>query len=479
MNLVAADVSPLHFLMSCLILATVLSTSAESPAAWKPLFNGRNLDGWDTYLAPPADSKTPLGWNNDPRDVFTVVDADAASAIRVSGEIYGSVTTRESFTNFHIRVEFKWGEKRWPPRANVGRDTGILYCCVKEPNPNTGWMTSVECNIMEKGIGQWWSVNGAIIDVEGLNVTKEMEPEVPYQKEGPGEKLIVYKRGAPRIVADPSYGVTPSFDEEKPRGEWNTVEVLFWAGQCIHLLNGRVNLVATYPRFTEASRVVPLRSGKLQLQSEGAECYYRKVEVRSIDEVPTEYLDLIPRAQDDEAGFKPLFGKNAAEGWAQCGPGHFTFEDGVATGHGGMGLWWYTRQTVTNFVLRGEFLQDQAIADSGVFVRFPNPGNDPWVAVRQGQEMEIGDPNPEKPTWRTGSIYPLKASVSANTKPPGQWNEYEMVCIEHDYSIRMNGRLVTTWSDPNRRSQSGYIGLQNYNDGKTVQHRNLRIKELP
>jgi len=462
-----------------LILAFDSSHAADPQARWKPLFNGKDLFGWDTFLAPAPGSKTPLGWNNDPRRVFTVVETDGAPAIRVSGEIYGSITTREPFTNFHARVEFKWGEKRWPPRANVGRDSGILYCCVNEPNPHTGWMTSVECNIMEKGIGQWWSVNGAIIDVEGLHVGKEMEPSIPYKKEGAGEKIIVYRRGAPRLVADPSYGVTPAIDDEKPFGQWNTAEVIFWAGQCIHLLNGRVNLVATNPRYTESGRVIPLLSGKLQLQSEAAECYYRKVEIRSLAEIPAEFLELIPNAQDGEGGCQPLLGRNATDGWAQCGPGHFTVQNGVATGHGGMGLWWHTNQTYTNFVLRGEFLQEQPSADSGVYVRFPNPGPDPWIAVRQGHEMEIGDPNPEKPTWRTGSIYPFKASATANAKPIGQWNEYEIVCIGHDYSVRMNGRLVTTWSDPAQRSRAGYIGLQNYDDGKIVRHRNLRIKELP
>jgi hypothetical protein len=462
-----------------LISALSCAQAAGVQSPWKPLFSGKDLSSWDTFLAPAPGSKTPLGWNNDPRRVFTVVDTDGAAAIRVSGEIYGSITTREPFTNFHTRVEFKWGEKRWPPRANVGRDTGILYCCVNEPNPHSGWMTSVECNIMEKGIGQWWSVNGAMIDVEGQHITKEMEPSIPYQKEGAGEKLIVYKRGAPRLVADPSYGVTPGFDDEKPRGEWNTVEVIFWAGQCIHLLNGRVNLVATDPRYTEAGQMIPLRSGKIQLQSEGAECYYRKVEIRAIDEIPAEYLELIPSAASDEAGFKPLLGKSATDGWAQCGPGHFTLDNGVAAGHGGMGLWWHTNRTFTNFVLRGEFLQEQALADSGVFVRFPNPGNDPWTAVRQGHEMEIGDPNPDKPTWRTGSIYPFKASATANAKPLGQWNEYEIVCVGQDYSVRLNGRLVTTWSDASQRTRTGYIGLQNYDDGKVVRHRNLRIKELP
>jgi hypothetical protein len=130
-------------------------------------------------------------------------------------------------------------------------------------------------------------------------------------------------------------------------------------------------------------------------------------------------------------------------------------------------------------VLRGEFLQEQPIADSGVFVRFPNPGNDPWVAVKRGHEFEIGDPNPENPTWRTGSIYPFKAATKANTRTPGEWNQFEMVCIGHNYSVRINNEVVTTWTDAKERSISGFIGLQNYNDGKTVRFRELRIKELP
>jgi hypothetical protein len=54
-----------------------------------------------------------------------------------------------------------------------------------------------------------------------------------------------------------------------------------------------------------------------------------------------------------------------------------------------------------------------------------------------------------------------------------------MVCIGHDYSVRINDEVVTTWSDAKERTASGYIGLQNYNDNKTVRFRNLRIKELP
>jgi hypothetical protein len=443
---------------------------ACSATAWQDLFNGKDFTGWDKYLA------KPYGLNHDPKNVFTVVETDGAPAIRVSGEIYGAITTHQEFTNFHMRLEFKWGDKRWPPRENVGRDSGILYCCQGPHGAGSGaWMLSVENNIMEKGIGQWWSVADAIIDVEGEHITPQMEPLIPYKKEGKGEKNIVYKRGVPRITAQPHNGITPSFDDEKPRGEWNTVEVIYWADQCVHLLNGKVNMVLSNPRLVKDGKVTPLRSGKIQLQSEAAELFYRKIQVRHITELPAEHLPLIPRAQDDDAGFTSLFNG----GWQQCGPGSFTLENGIATAKGGMGLWWHTNQMFTNFVLRCEFRQEQEGADSGVFVRFPDPGNDPWGAVKRGHEIEIGEPNAKKPTWRTGAIYPFHAPTKANTKPPGQWNECEIVCVDDSYSVRINGELINTWTDETRRSRYGYIGLQNYDDGKTVHFRRMRVKALP
>jgi hypothetical protein len=181
----------------------------------------------------------------------------------------------------------------------------------------------------------------------------------------------------------------------------------------------------------------------------------------------------------DESGFLNLLSGEALKDWRQCGPGRFLVQNGVATGEGGMGLWWFAGRQFTNFVLRGEFVQEQEIADSGVFVRFPDPKTDPWIAVNQGHEMEIGDPNPQDPTWRTGSIYPLAASSKANTKPLGEWNQYEIVCRDQTYTVTINGEIITTWTDPKKRTRSGYIGLQNYNDDKTVRHRNLGIKDLP
>ena len=382
----------LALLMLGLAFGTQAAEEVVAPpkSEWRPLFNGRDLAGWDKHISVPEGAGEIVP-NHDPKGVFTVTNLNGQTVIHVSGEIYGAITSHDEFENFHARLEFKWGEKRWPPRATVGRDSGILYCAVGKPNSGTGWMTSIENNIMERGIGQWWSVNGAIIDVEGEWITPEMEPQIPYRKEGAGEKNIVYKKGARRITAAPANGITPGFEAEKPFGEWNSVEVVFWGGNCIHLLNGKVNMVLVNPRYEADARWRPLWHGKIQLQSEAAEVFYRKVEVRPLYELPAEFLSEIPSPVADEQGFIPLLTGEPLKAWKQCGPGKFILENGVATGEGGMGLWWHAGRAFTNFVLRGEFMQEQDIADSGVFVRFPDPGNDPWAAVHQGHEVESGE----------------------------------------------------------------------------------------
>lgn len=464
--------NPRLFLLLCIFVCAMAARGAE----WKVLFDGKSLEGWDKFLA------DGYGLNNDPKNVFSVSEVDGKGAIHVSGEIYGAVTTKDEFENFHLKLKFKWGQKKWPARANVGRDSGILYCCVGPHGAGSGaWMRSVECNIMERATGQWWSVAGAIVDVEGKLITPEMEPWVPYKKESAGERNIVYLRGTPLMTVDASKGITPPFDAEKYDGAWNDVEVYFWGGNCVHILNGRVNMILVNPRYEDSKtkKVDSLRRGKIQLQSEAAEVFYRDIQIREIDALPDEFLALIPSWTKREEDFEKLFAGGNGGKWKQAGPGKFELKDGVARASGGMGLWWFPGRQYTNFVMRGEFRQSGYGADSGIFVRFPDPKNDPWNAVKEGHEIEIGDPNPADPTWRTGSIYPFKASKLLNICPPAEWNDYEIICEDQNYSVWINGELVTTWTDPKGRSKAGYIGLQNYNDGMVVEHRNIRIKDLP
>jgi hypothetical protein len=197
------------------------------------------------------------------------------------------------------------------------------------------------------------------------------------------------------------------------------------------------------------------------------------------NQIPEHLQRLLPRPED-ETGFQPLFGRSATNGWKQCGPGGFTLTNGVATSHGGMGLWWVTNRTFTNFVVRGEWRFENRESDSGVFVRFSDPAQDPWNAVKTGHELELGDdPEGKEPTWRTGALYPFQPPTHVPTKPVGEWNSYEFIAIGQTYIVRINGETVTVWTDREQRAKAGYLGLQNYAEGKGTQHRRMRVRQLP
>ena len=261
------------------LLVFVVSFPADAQdGEWKSLFNGKDLSGWDTWLGRPAKDKEPVGLNNDPKKVYTVVEADGKPAIRISGEIFGALTSKDEFENYHVKLEFKWGEKKWPPREKAVRDSGLLYHCVGPHGAQgTFWMQSQECQIQEGDCGDYWSVAKAIVDVEAERKGKDL-----VFKKG-GDKFTVPSKGTSnRIIKSP--------DNEKPSGQWNTIEVLCHGGTAIHVVNGKVNMILTDSRREVAGKLVPLTKGKLQIQSEGAEVFYRNIAIRPISNVPPKYL---------------------------------------------------------------------------------------------------------------------------------------------------------------------------------------------
>jgi hypothetical protein len=249
---------------------------------WVSLFNGKDLDGWDTWLGKPYQGKEVIGLNKDPNKVYSVVEVDGKPAIRISGEIFGALTSKKDFQNYHLKLEFKWGEKRWPPREKAVRDSGLLYHCVgRHGAAGTFWMRSQECQIQEHDCGDYWSVDGAIVDVEGER--KDGKGPVIYKKGGMKYTVPSKESGGPRVVK--------SADYERPTGEWNTIELLCVGGTSVHVVNGKVNMVLTNSRQIVNKKEVPLVVGKIQLQSEGAEVFYRNIQVRPINKIPEKYLE--------------------------------------------------------------------------------------------------------------------------------------------------------------------------------------------
>ncbi len=238
----------------------------DGGAVQKPiqLFNGKNLDGFYSFL-------DENGKNNDPKGVFTVSDG----VLRISGEEFGCITTEKEYSDYHLVAEFRWGGATFPPRVDRARDSGILLHSVGEDGAYGGvWMFSIECQIIEGGTGDLLVV-GDQSEAYALTspVADEKQGNCNVYKKG-GKPATIYAGRINWYGRDPGWEDVINFrgkeDVEKPVGEWNRVECIVEGDKITIILNGVT--------VNECFDVRP-RKGKIQIQSEGAEILFRRIDL--------------------------------------------------------------------------------------------------------------------------------------------------------------------------------------------------------
>ena len=278
------------------LLATGSLMAAETD--WRPLFNGRDLSGWETFMTKPDPSWNvpglkrdavgkylePVGVNNDPLKVFTVETADGGPVIHVSGQGFGVMTTKESFGNFHLRVQVKWGEKKWGSKVNLPRDAGLLYFVHSAPGfDHETWPRSIEFQIQEHDMGDLYAL--------GAQITVNARPE-----KGPNGRTLYHydPKGAPTLFVQKlpiGNRCVRLEDAENPKGQWNTLDLICFNGDSIHVVNGKVVMRLHHAERLDRAVPAPLVSGQVSLQTEGAEVFYRDVEIQPITAIPAEYAE--------------------------------------------------------------------------------------------------------------------------------------------------------------------------------------------
>lgn len=262
-----------------LLLAAGCSTNGSH---WQPLFNGKDLSGWDTYLGPTYDTllrkndSVAIGLNKDPNHVFSVVKIDNQNAIRVSGENFGGISTVSEFGNYHLTLEFRWGQQKWPPRKKAKRDSGLMYHSVGPNGADGGyWMRSHEFQIEEGDCGDYWACAGAVADVKA---SKKNDSTYIYNDNG---ELLTFSTKSPLgryCIKNP--------DGEKPSGQWNKIDLYCFGNTSIHMINGVITMILHNSRQIEGDKEIPLTRGKIQLQSEGSEIFFRNIAISAIDKLP-------------------------------------------------------------------------------------------------------------------------------------------------------------------------------------------------
>jgi len=294
-------------LASFLFAALSLPSRAEPPGPTNQvlqLFNGRNLDGFYTWL---VDTK-----REDPRYVFSVTNG----MIRISGDGLGYLATKKEYRNYRLLVEFKWGKTNspWGDRIGKARDSGIfLHAVGPDGNSHDGkgaFMAAIECNLFQGATGDLLLLRGDAAD--GSLIAPRLTAEVAGERDADG--WFTWKMGGQRQTVE-RWGRLNWFDKypqwrdeldfrgprdlEKPRGEWNRIECVCDDDRIRVILNGAV--------VNEALDVSP-SGGKVLLQCEGSEIFFRKVELNALDRAqPAATRELRARLTDGELFIPPGF----------------------------------------------------------------------------------------------------------------------------------------------------------------------------
>jgi len=279
------------FLISlCTLLpaCTNISNSEElsTVGEWQFLLDS-SLSQWDVWMGIPHDSVKGLppgtvtannlnvhgkptdamGLNNDVKNVFTVIEQNDEPVLYITGEIYGGLTTKKAFENYHLSLQVKWGETKWAPRLNAKKDSGLLFHCYGEHGAFWKvWKACQELQIQEKDFGDYIPLAGPSGKVRSPNAVGT----ITYDPDG---EFLRDARGYTHAQTEPDFA----------NGEWNTVELFALDDNAIFIVNGVVVMVVEQSKDGSGN---PLTSGQLQLQSEGAELFYRDVKIRKIGEIP-------------------------------------------------------------------------------------------------------------------------------------------------------------------------------------------------
>ncbi len=256
-------------LTTTLILLSILAFSQ------KQLFNGKNLKNWEIFMGAPIAGFEDLAKKATPASTYSVIDLNGQKVIHVSGDIFASLASKAEYENYHLRLEFKWGEKVYGKR-----NSGLLYHSYGPFGVAFGtWMANIEHQLMHDNLGDTYLMANTWCET---TVTKGAD----------GKTFFYSPEGKPTAFSETDNGrsIKKMKDAEKPLGEWNTVDLYCFGQTSVHVVNGQVVMINNKCSKVENGQKVALTKGRIQLQSEGGEFYIRKVEIEKIKGIPAQFL---------------------------------------------------------------------------------------------------------------------------------------------------------------------------------------------
>lgn len=267
--------------MKLLLPLLLIPALACCEEGFVPLFDGKSLEGW-VSARELAGEPTPFK-----------VDAMAGVIHVYQGESANSeqktdcLNTEREFSHFILKMEYKWLEKRFAPRADWDRDAGLLFHV--HGDLMKIWPLCLEMQIGESPgdkpngpdeAGRFHSgdlfVLGNDLRVDTRREKGQTDMHDFWKADG---KMVTAGHCMTRLGKE----VPKAFDN--PETGWNEMEIrVHGADKAVFILNGDVVLVLeNFTRVDEQGERVPLEKGRIGLQAEWAEILYRKIRIKEFE----------------------------------------------------------------------------------------------------------------------------------------------------------------------------------------------------
>ncbi len=375
---------------------------------WKPLLDA-SLSHFYRWM--PS-----RGRNDDPEGVFRM-EGDTLHVLGLpptdEPKDFGYLATWADFNNYRARVQQKWGTETFAPRKDQPRDTGLLYHLRGQDQI---WPQCIEFQVMEHNTGDLWMLSGT-----GVTARVDQGSEPTFDPLGTPESFRsgrVIKSSDPESLTD-----------------WNTIELIASERDSAQIVNGRWVNAASAIEADDNGDWGGLSHGRLALQAEGAETFFRSLEVR-----PLAYL---PPPDDAVV----LFDGSDLDAWRQRDGGTAGWK---VTDSGAMEVVpfagdLFTRETHGDVRLHLEFQvpatpTDQATEDRGNSGVYLQGRYEAQILDTFGRDAGLVD---------CGAIYGVRAPTVNEAFPPGIWQSFDIVFRAPTWdgtSKKTPARMTVVWN---------------------------------
>jgi hypothetical protein len=250
--------------MRTLLLLAFAVSPAVAADEWRPLFDGKSLDGWTPKIKGQK-------FGDDKYGTFRVADG----VIRVGYENYakfddqyGHLFFKESFSHYICRIEYRFvGEQCKGGAGWATRNSGVMFHCQdpKTMRVDQDFPVSIEAQFLG-GLGKGKRTTNNLC-TPGTNV------------------VLANKLYTTHCLSSNS----KTFDGD----QWVTAEIeVRGSGKVIHRVNGDAVLGYEQPQYdpkdADGAKLIKdgkllIESGYLALQSESHPIEFRKVEIKVLE----------------------------------------------------------------------------------------------------------------------------------------------------------------------------------------------------